>query len=311
MGVELVRERWKGKLYALTIGRGPHQVTVGGDAALPFVDFDGGACSRPVAALTVQDRPPENPPPALAAAWDEVWHDPVAWARRCVQLGAELVALRLSGAHPERGDRSPDECAAVAKAVAAAVDIPLIVLGCAADEKDAAVLPAVAAALEGRNCLLGQATAENYKPVAEACLAYGHNILATTPLDINLAKQLNILLTEMGLPPKRIAMDPLVGPLGYGIEYAYSIIERKRTGALAGDRMLAMPVLCLVGEEVWKVKEAQAAETPEWGDDARRGVLWEAVTAVAMTQAGASLPVFWHPEAWRGYVAQVDALMKK
>ncbi len=310
MGVELAQSRWKGKLYTLTLGREPNQVTVGGDSALPFIDFDGGSYSRPLSALTVQDRPPENVPPALAEVWNEVWHDPVAWAERCVELGADAVALRLTGAHPEHGDRSPDECAAVARAVAEAIDRPLIVLGCAVDEKDAAVLPAVAEALRGYNCLIGQATSENYKTVAAACLAHGHSVIATTPLDINLAKQLNILLTDMNLPPERIAMDPSIGPLGYGIEYAYSIIERKRTGALLGDRMLAMPVICLVGEEAWKTKEAQSTDIPEWGADQLRGVLWEAVTAAVLAQAGASIMVFQHPDGKREFNRQVDALMK-
>lgn len=311
MGVELVQERWKGKLYALTIGREANQVTVGGDSTLPFLDLDGGTYSRPVSALTVLDQRPENWPDTLAGAWGDVLDDPVKWAQRCVELGADAVVLRLISAHPERGDRSPAECAATVKAVAEAIDRPLIVLGCSVDEKDAAVLPVVAEALNGYNCLIGQATSENYKTVVAGCLAHGHSVIATSPLDINLAKQLNILMTDMNLPPERIAMDPSIGPLGYGIEYAYSIIERKRTGALLGDRMLAMPVICLVGEEAWKVKEAQTTDGPEWGADEPRGVLWEAVTAASLAQAGASIFVFQHPEALRQFSLQIDALMGK
>jgi acetyl-CoA decarbonylase/synthase complex subunit delta len=311
MGVELVQERWKGKLYALTIGREPYQVVAGGDSTLPFLDLDGGSYTRPVSALTVFDRRPENWPDTLTGAWGDVLDNPVQWARKCVELGADAVALKLVSAHPEQGDRSPQECAATVKAVAEAVDQPLIVLGCAVNEKDAAVLPVVSEALNGYNCLIGQATSENYKTVVAGCLAHGHSVIATSPLDINLAKQLNILMTDMNLPPDRIAMDPSIGPLGYGIEYAYSIIERKRTGALLGDRMLAMPVICLVGEEAWKVKEAQRADDLEWGADEPRGILWEAVTAVALAQAGASIFVFYHPEALRQFNTQIDALMGK
>jgi acetyl-CoA decarbonylase/synthase complex subunit delta len=308
MSVEIVRERWKGKVYEMMLGREPHTVRVGGDTSLPFMHFEGKT-ARPVTALEVQDVEPSDWPEVLRAPFAEVLGDPVAWACRCVEVGADLVALRLAGAHPESGDAGAEAVAATARAVAGAVSVPLIVLGCGVEEKDARILPVVAEALEGQNCLLGQATMDNYKAVVAGCLAYGHSVVATSPLDINLAKQLNILITEMNLPPERIAMDPSIGPLGYGIEYAYSIIERKRLGALTGDRMLAQPVICLVGEESWKIKEAQAEDVPEWGDQTRRAVLWEAMTAVTLALAGGSIFVFRHPESLTRFNRKIDALM--
>ncbi len=308
MAAEIVRERWKGKVFEMMLGREPHTVRVGGDTSLPFMHFEGTTV-RPVTALEVQDVAPADWPAVLRAPFAGVLEDPAAWAKRCVELGADLVALRLAGAHPENGDADAGAVAAVARRVAEAVDVPLIVLGCGLEEKDARILPAVAEALEGRNCLLGQATMDNYKAVVAGCLAYGHGVVATSPLDINLAKQLNILITEMNLPPDRIAMDPSIGPLGYGIEYAYSIIERKRLGALSGDRMLAQPVICLVGEESWKTKETQAGDISEWGDQERRAVLWEAMTAVTLALAGGSIFVFRHPDSLTRFNRTIDALM--
>ncbi|MBE0466716.1 MAG: acetyl-CoA decarbonylase/synthase complex subunit delta [Candidatus Desulforudis sp.] len=309
MAVKIVRERWPGKVYEMVLGRRPNTVRVGGDTSLPFIHFEGEP-KKPVVALEIQDIEPLGWPEVLWAPFAGLMSDPVAWARRCVEYGADLVALRLAGVHPESGDAGAEAAAAVARSVAQAVDVPLVVLGCGMEEKDARVLPVVAEALEGYNCLIGQATVDNYKPVAAGCRAYGHSVVATSPLDINLAKQLNILITEMNLPPERIAMDPSIGPLGYGIEYAYSIIERKRLGALMGDRMLAPPVICLVGEEAWKTREAQVGDTPEWGNQARRAVLWETMTAVMLALAGGSIFVLRHPESLARFQGRIDVLMQ-
>jgi acetyl-CoA decarbonylase/synthase complex subunit delta len=189
--------------------------------------------------------------------------------------------------------------------VAEAVNIPLIVTGCGVEEKDAEVLPAVGEALAGKNILLGCATINNYKAVTDACLTYGHSIIATSPLDINLAKQLNILINEMNQPFERIAIDPLVGALGYGLEYAYSIMERMRLGALSGDKMLAMPVVCFIGQE------AKTADSDEWGAQDRRAVLWEATTAASLAQAGGSLFILRHPESLKQFKTHIIAMMKE
>lgn len=310
MAVTIAKERWSGKCLEVILGTGPKQVKVGGETTLPFLHFEGEIPNAPAVALEVFDAPPQDWPDFLSSAYKGVLDDPAAWAKKCVEYGADLVALRLTRTHPDQGDASPDEAAAAAAAVAAAVDVPLIVLGCGVDEKDTAVLPEVANALAGKNCLLGCATQENYKSIVAGCIAGGHAVIASSPLDINLAKQLNILITEMNLESHRIVMDPSIGGLGYGIEYAYSIIERMRTGALMGDKMLAMPVVLLVGQEVWKTKEAKTPDVPEWGEQKKRTILWEVVTATSLIHAGGHIAVVRHPESLKHIKEHIAKMMQ-
>lgn len=308
MNFATIKERWTGRVAELVIGCGDNTVKIGGENTLPFLYFEGELPNKPAAALEVWDIEPENWPHLLKAPFDGVMGDPARWAEKCVEYGARVICLRLAGTHPDSGDRTPAAAAAAARSVAEAVELPLIVIGCGIEEKDALVLPEVSRALAGKNVLLGCATANNYAALAGACMADGHSLIATTPLDINLAKQLNILINESGLPLHRIAIDPLVGPLGYGIEYAYSIIERIRLSALNGDKMLAMPVVCFVGYETWKTREARSEENVEWGALEKRAVLWEAVTAAALAQAGGSAFVMCHPESVAHFNRHVNSL---
>jgi len=310
MTVAIAKERWAGKCIEVTLGTGPKQVKIGGEATLPFLHFEGEIPNPPVVALEIFDQAPQEWPELLTEAYEGATGDPAAWARKCEELGADLVALRLTRTHPDGENASPEEAARVAAKVAEAVEVPLIVLGCGVEEKDAAVLPEVASALSGKNCLFGLATQENYKSVVAGCIANGHAVIASTPLDINLAKQLNILITEMNLEPNRIVIDPSIGALGYGIEYAYSIIERVRTGALMGDKMLAMPVILLVGQEVWKTKEAKITDAPEWGDHRKRAILWEVTTAVSLLHAGGHIAVVRHPESLRYVKEHIAEMMQ-
>ncbi|SHI74542.1 acetyl-CoA decarbonylase/synthase complex subunit delta [Desulfofundulus thermosubterraneus] len=312
MAVTIAKERWTNKVAEVVLGTEPNIVKIGGESTLPFLHFEGEMPNRPAVALEVWDMEPTNWPEILTSAYAGVLNDPVAWAKKCVEYGADLVCLTMVSAHPDNKNTSPEECAQVAKAVADAVNVPLIILGCGIEEKDAQVLEKVAENLSGRNFLLGCATQENYKTITAACIVHGHNIIASSPLDINLEKQLNILITEMNLAANRIIIDPSVGALGYGIEYAYSIMERTRIGALTGDKMMAMPVICLLGQEVWKTKEAKSTteEAPEWGNQERRAILWEVTTAVAFAQAGGSLFVMRHPESLKQFRAHIDKLMQ-
>ncbi|WP_027718506.1 acetyl-CoA decarbonylase/synthase complex subunit delta [Desulfovirgula thermocuniculi] len=312
MAVTIAKERWTNRVAEVVLGVEPKVVKIGGEGTLPFLHFEGEMPNRPAVALEVWDMEPTTWPEILTKHYAGVLGDPAAWAKKCVEYGADLVCLTLASAHPDNKNSSPEECAQVAKTVAEAVDVPLIVLGCGVEEKDAQVLEKVAEALSGRNCLLGLATQENYRTITAACMVYGHNVIASTPLDINLEKQLNILITEMNMAPNRIVIDPSVAALGYGIEYAYSIIERTRIGALTGDKMMAMPVICILGPEVWKQKEAKSTteEAPDWGDQERRAILWETVSAVALAQAGGSLFVLRHPESLRQFKAHIEKLMQ-
>jgi acetyl-CoA decarbonylase/synthase complex subunit delta len=210
-----------------------------------------------------------------------------------------MVSVRLEGTHPEKGNRSAEEAVEVVESVLAAVDVPLIVTGHSHFEKNNEVMKKVCEATAGENCLINYVETNNYKTIAAACLAYHHTLVAQTPIDVNMAKQLNILLTDMNFPPDRLVIDPLTGALGYGLEYSYSIMERIRNDGLAGDRMLAFPMLITPGAECVKVKESRAQEKdyPSWGDEKKRVAYWEIATAMSLLLAGADLLIMHHPRA--------------
>lgn len=306
MPVTLVKERFPSKVGEVVLGATADQggtrtstVVVGGDNLLPFLHFEGKLVNRPVIGMEVTDIvPPWNE--ALKAQYGDVLDNPAAWAKKCVdEFGADVIYLKLMGADPEGLNRSPEDCARIVKDILAAVGVPLIVSGCEDAEKDNEVLAAVAEAAAGENLLLGLAEQDNYKSITAAAMVHKHNVIARSPLDINICKQLNILINEMGLPLNRIVIDPMIGGLGFGIEYAYSIMERARLGSLANDKMLSMPMICTVGYEANRSKEANASveEFPGWGDLAERGVLWETLTATALLQAGASILLMRNPAA--------------
>ncbi len=306
MQVPDVAERWSNKVNELAIGATADDggtrtsvVTVGGAQTVPYMDFEGEAGNRTYVAMDVLDAAPSDWPETLAQAHSDVWDDPGAWAKKCVdEYGADLICLKLDGIHPDKGDRSAEQAVAAAKAVLEAVGVPLIIWGCGDDAKDNAVMPQVSAATKGERCLLGVVTEANYKTLAAVALADGHSIISLAPLDINIAKQVNILVSEMDFPLDRIVMFQTTGALGYGLEYTYSIQERERLAALGGDKMMAMPTICDCGFEAWKSKEARSndADAPEWGPQSIRGPMWETVTAAALLQSGADICRVRHPK---------------
>jgi acetyl-CoA decarbonylase/synthase complex subunit delta len=308
MSLPDIKETSQGRINTVTIGATPAEggtrgktVRIGGHSTIPFLAFEGQT-TPPAIAFEVPDIPPEAGewPEALREPYRDVLNDPVAWARKCeTEYGADLICIRLLSIHPDRGNASAAKAKETVLAIRDAVKVPLVVWGCDDDPRDNEVLPVVSQALAGERCLLGMACQENYKTLAAACLADGHSILGLSPLDINIAKQVNILISDMGLPADRIVMYPTTGALGYGLEYTYSIMERGRLAALAGDAMMSMPVFCVIGAESWKAKEARVpdAEAPQWGPAAERGVLWETVTAAALLQAGADILLMRHPRA--------------
>jgi len=316
--VELVRETWPGKIFSVTIGATAAEggtrsttVTIGGHAALPFLPTDAPSPHRPVVAMEVMDAVPADWPAVLREPLADVLDSPAAWARKAVDVyGADLVCLRLWSPHPDWKDASPESAAATVRSVLEAVSVPLIILGCGHAEKDNEVWPRVTEAAKGERCLVGVAVPENYKTLVVACLADGHAILAEAPIDVNIQKQLSILITEMGMPPERIVLHPGTASLGYGLEYEYSIMERIRLAGLQGDKMLAQPMAAIIGEEAWKAKEARLSdeEMPAWGSAALRGPAWEAGTAAAFLHAGADLLVLLHPEAVAATRRAIEAL---
>lgn len=295
------KENPSGAIQSVTLGSGGSAVTVGGETALPFHLFDGEMPHPPAIAMEVFDVAPEGWPSALTDAIGDVMGDPVAWATACVERwGADMVCVQLAGTDPNGADRTPDEAAATVRAIASAVDVPLVVYGSGNAEKDAEVLKKVAEAVSDTVLAIGSATEDNYKPIAAAALGYGHVVVAETPIDVNMAKQLNILITQMGLPSDRILIDPSVGAVGYGVEYAFTVMQRLRLAALnQNDAMTQMPMICNLGREAWRSKEARATvdEEPTWGDAEKRGVLWECSTAITFALAGADVLVMRHPQA--------------
>jgi len=321
MAVEQIKEKWTNQINTLTIGATKEaggtrssQVVTGGENTLPYLFKEGQIPNKPAIAMEILDVEPSDWPAVLKEPFKDVLSDPVQWAKKCVEeYKAELLCLRLQGIHPDFGDVSADRAAQTVRSILEAVGVPLIVLGCDDAEKDNQVLPKCCEAAKGENCLFGDATEDNYKTLTASCLADGHNIIGESPIDINIAKQVNILITDMGFDINKIAMNPTIGALGYGLEYAYSIMERARLAALMGDKMLSMPFICFVGQEAWRAKEAKGpqAEHPEWGPEAERGPVWEATTAISVLLSGANILTMRHPKAVEIVRQSIDKLMKK
>lgn len=302
MAFEIPKQKYSGAIKTVTIGKGDKALTLGGETSYPFYLFEGDMPHKPRIAMEVWDKDPgEDWAAPVYETIKDVAGDPVAWAQKCVkEFGADAIGLILMSTDPNADDASPESAAATAKKVMAAVDVPLIVYGTGNVEKDAEVLPAVAEACADKSITLGPVQDKNYKKIGAAALAYNHTVAANSPIDVNLAKQLNILLGQLGVKDSHILVDPTTGGLGYGLEYSYSVMERDRMAALTQEDMqLQLPILNYIGHEVWKVKECKQtnAEAPELGDQAKRGILMEAITAVDLLLAGADLLIMRHPEA--------------
>jgi len=316
--VEIPVEKWPGAVREVTLGssygggtRG-NTVTVGGETALPFLGFEGAMPNRPMLAVEVVDMHPDDWSAELQAAWGDAMDDAAVWAQKAVEAGADLIALKLRSCHPDQGDSSCDSAVRTVERVLAAVPVPLIVYGPGAADKDNEVLVAVAEKTKGEQLALGLCEDKNYRTIVAAALGNGHAVIAQTPIDVNLAKQLNILISDMGLPLERVLMDPNTGALGYGLEYTYSVMERLRLAALMGDTMTQQPMICTAGEEAWRQKEARAeGDVPEaWGALAERGVAWEIATATTVLEAGADIVVLRHPASVSTMRAAIDDLTK-
>jgi len=286
-------------------------VTIGGASALPFRHFEGSTGRKQVIAMEVFDLVPKNYPTHLTSAYGDLLKDPASMAKYCVEeIGAELISVRLDSAHPDNGDKSPEEAAKVVESVLKAVGVPIMVTGPSNFDKTNAVMKQVASAFAGENLLLNWAETDNYKTLAAAAMGYNHCVVAQTPIDVNMAKQLNILITNMGLAPEKIVIDALTGALGYGLEYTYSVMERIRAAAFTGDPMLAMPMMGTPGFEVAKTKESKAPASafPLWGPESERGALLEIATAMSLVNAGADMLVMYSPLAAKTVKRKIDEM---
>ncbi|MBN2706489.1 MAG: acetyl-CoA decarbonylase/synthase complex subunit delta [Deltaproteobacteria bacterium] len=295
-------EKYSGKMGTLTFGSGDHALTVGGQAAMPFGTFDGAIPYKPIVAMEVYDVVDPEWAAAVVDPFKDVINDPIAWAKKNVEeYGAAAICLQLAGTDPNGENKSADYAADLVKKMLGAINVPLIVWGSGNVEKDAEVLAKVCQVNEGKNLLVGPAVEANYKKIAAACLGYGHAVVSQSPIDVNMAKQMNILINNLGLPLNKVIMEPSTGALGYGVEYSYSVMERISLAALSqNDEKMQAPIINDLGKECWKAREVKLTEVeePAFGPDMeKRGVLWEAMTAMDMALSGSNLLIMRNPKA--------------
>ena len=320
MTVEIPKEKWTGKVREVTLGATPAEggtraktITIGGEGTLPFLHFDGALPHTPVVAVEIRDRRPTDWSPLLPQAWGDAMNDPAEWARAAEAAGADLLLLTLSVNLADGTPNTPANARAVVRKVLQASGLPLAVFGPGQAEKDNELLVPVAEEAKGERLLLGICEDKNYRTLVAAAMANDHLVDSRTPMDVNLAKQLVILIHDMGMPLERIVMDPTTGALAYGIEYGYSVMERLRLAALQGDSMTQQPMLVTPSEEAWKTKEAKVGEgvPAAWGDWRRRAVNWETLTATSLLHSGADVVVVRHPETVKRVKAMIQNLMAK
>ncbi len=312
MTIEIPKDKWTGKVRTISIGAAASEggtraraITIGGDSTMPFLHFESPTVNTPVIAIEIRSRKPDDWSPLLVNAWGESMNTPAAWAKAAEKAGADMIVLWLSA------EDSPDDAVAAVKQVLKETGVPLAVFGPGNIEKDNDLLVAVSEAAKGERLVLGICEDKNYRTIAATSMANGHVIVARTAMDVNLAKQLNILISDMGLPLDRVIMDPTTGALGYGMEYGFSVMERLRLAALQGDSMTQLPMMVTTGIETWKTKEAKVGTgVPEsWGDWQERAIDWETTTSLALLESGAAIIVLRHPESIKRVRTAISELM--
>jgi acetyl-CoA decarbonylase/synthase, CODH/ACS complex subunit delta len=312
MSIDLPKDKWAGKIREVRIGATAAEggtrtrsIVIGGDTTMPFLQYEAPTLHSPVIAVEIKSHAPDDWSPLLAEAWGDAINDPAAWAKVAEGAGAEVIVLWLTQAD------TPDGAIKIVKSVLTASGLPLLVFGSGQTEKDNELLVAVSEAMRGERLALGICEEKNYRTIVATAMANGHLVVARTAMDVNLAKQLNILITDMGLPADRLIVDPTTGALGYGIEYGYSSMERFRLAGLQGDGMTQFPMIVSIGSETWKTKEAKVGNgvPAAWGDWKNRAILWETTTATALLEAGASIIVLRHPESVRRMHLAITELM--
>lgn len=312
MAFEIPKQDYSGDIKATTLGVGDKAVTVGGENSYPFHTFEGDMPNAPKIAMEIWDKDPgEDWAEAAKEPFKDVLGDPVAWAKKVLEYEPDLLVIQCQSADPNGDNAPPEEVADRVKAVVDEVDVPVVVWGTYNHEKDIEVMRLVAEKCQNKNLIIGPVEEGDHKQIGATAMGYNHTIASSSPIDVNLAKQLNILLGNLGVKAEKIIIDPTTGGLGYGLEYTYSIIERIMMAALTQeDDKLQLPIICNMAHEVWKTKEAKLSEeeAPELGDASKRGVLMEAVTAVSLLMAGANVLVMRHPEAVklvRNFISQM------
>lgn len=318
MPIEIPVDKWPGAVRRAVLGATAaeggtraHTVTVGGEKAMPYMHFEGEIPLAPVVAVEIKDRRPDDWSALLLKTWGEAAENPASWAKAAEEAGADLIELTLSLTDAAGNPTTPKGAVDSVKAVLQATGLPLLVYGPGQAELDNQLLVAVSEATKGERLALGLCEDKNYRTIVATAMANGHLVTARTPMDVNLAKQLNILINDMGFPVERILMDPTTGALGYGIEYGFSAMERLRLASLQGDSMTQFPMIVTPGFEAWKTKESKVGTgvPAAWGDWEERALNWETLTAITLLEAGADIVVLRHPTSVKLVKAAIADLM--
>lgn len=301
-------------INAVTLGTGEKSIVIGGENVLPFYTFDAPIENAPKIGVEISDLGLEN---YQAPGFQEFYagcSTMAEMARKAETMeGASFLCLYFEGADPNGHNKSVEECVAQAKEVADAVTMPLVIMGCKNIEKDTALFSAIAEALQGKNALFLSAREEDYKAVgASVAMAYNQKMGAESAVDINLAKQLNVLIGQLGVPAGSVVMNVGSAAAGYGFEYVASTLDRVKAAALAqNDNMLQMPIITPISTETWGVKESimSEADMPEWGNAEERGIEMEITTAAACLAGGSDAVILAHPASVAAIAKMIDALV--
>lgn len=314
MAFEPKTQAFNSSIATVTVGTGDKAVTFGGVNVLPFYSFDAPITNAPKIGVEITDLGMADYTQPGLQEFYKGCTTPAEMAKRAEDMpGASFLCLHFVGADPNGENRSVEDCVEIAKSVAAATDLPMVIMGCKNIEKDAELFSKVSEALQGKNILVLSAREEDYKNVgASAALAYGQKIGAESAVDINLAKQLNVLIGQLGVPSTSVVMNPGTAAAGYGYEYVASTLDRIRAAALAqGDDQLQMPIVTPISDETWSVKESITAEAdaPEWGSTEERGIEMEITTAAACLASGSDAVIMRHPASIKTISAMIEALV--
>jgi len=304
-------QKYNASINTVELGVGDKKIVLGGENVLPLYTFDGAIENAPKVGIEISDLGYADQVPGISGFYADC-ATTADMAKKAASLEAvDFVCLRLDSADPNGNDAPIEDCVATAKAVAEAIDKPLVIAGCKNDDKDAALFTKVADALQGKNVLMFSAKEANYKGIAaSAGLAYGQKVGAESAVDINLAKQLNVLITQMGVNAANVVMNTGAAAAGYGFEYVVSTMDRVKAAALGqNDVSLQLPIMTPVGSETWGVKESIASEEdmPAWGNQEKRGIGMEVTTAAAVLASGSNAVILRHPES----VAAVAKMIKE
>ena len=305
--------KFNASINTVEVGCGEKAIKIGGENVLPFYTFDAPIENAPKIGVMITDLGLENEPAGVKAYYEGCTTLGEIAKKAAEMPGADFVCLKLEGADPNGADKSMEECMKAVKEVVDAIDVPLVIAGCKNVAKDTELLQKASEVAQGKNVIILSAKEEDYKQVgAAAGLAYGQKVGAESAVDINLAKQLNVLISQLGVAPSNIVMNVGTAAVGYGFEYVVSTMDRVKAAALGqNDAQLQMPIITPVADEAWNVKEAMASEEdmPEWGAQEDRGIGMEVSTAAAVLASGSNAVILKHPTSVATISKMINELM--